>query len=172
MCATPNTSSPSFTCNYDIQVCRYSGMGELLYLRTERHDGLFLFSLSLTSWRHFFLSKLGQLFEKKTLPMTQAGVEGLAVGLKKGHHVTKIDRKPKQSRHKGKGSKKTKVVRELVREVTGFAPYERRVLEMLRISKDKRALKFLKKRVGTHIRAKRKREEMQSVIIAQRKHHK
>lgn len=144
--------------------------------------------------------------------MTQAGVEGLAVGLKKGHHVTKIDRKPKQSRHKGKGSKKTKVrrffakknrlpcielkiekdttiwfylitienafniscyrarkslanyiarriiryfqlVREMVREVTGFAPYERRVLEMLRISKDKRALKFLKRRVGTHIRS-------------------
>lgn len=64
------------------------------------------------------------------------------------------------------------VVRELVREITGFAPYERRVLELLRISKDKRALKFLKKRVGTHLRAKKKREDLQNVIVAQRKHHK
>ncbi|KAK6743006.1 hypothetical protein RB195_010338 [Necator americanus] len=69
-------------------------------------------------------------------------------------------------------SKKSKVVRELVREITGFAPYERRVLELLRISKDKRALKFLKKRVGTHLRAKKKREDLQGVIVAQRKHHK
>lgn len=64
------------------------------------------------------------------------------------------------------------IVRELVREVTGFAAYEKRVLEMLRISKDKRALKFLKRRIGTHLRAKKKREELQAVIIAQRKHHK
>ncbi|RCN47757.1 ribosomal protein L36e [Ancylostoma caninum] len=104
--------------------------------------------------------------------MSQPGIEGLAVGLNKGHKVTKIDRKPRQNRHIGACSKKSKVVRELVREITGFAPYERRVLELLRISKDKRALKFLKKRVGTHLRAKKKREDLQGVIVAQRKHHK
>ncbi|CAD6199447.1 unnamed protein product [Caenorhabditis auriculariae] len=98
--------------------------------------------------------------------------EGLTVGLHKGFHATQIERKPRQNRRKGVASKKTKVVRELVREIAGFAPYERRVLEMLRISKDKRALKFLKKRIGTHLRAKKKREELQNVIVAQRKHHK
>jgi len=35
-----------------------------------------------------------------------------------------------------------------VREITGFAPYERRIQELLRISKDKRALKFCKKRAS------------------------
>jgi large subunit ribosomal protein L36e len=44
-------------------------------------------------------------------------------------------------------TKKTRFVRDLVREITGFAPYERRIQELLRISKDKRALKFCKKRV-------------------------
>ena len=34
---------------------------------------------------------------------------------------------------------------------------------------DKRCLRFLKKRLGAHIRAKRKREEMQGVIQQQRK---
>ena len=44
-------------------------------------------------------------------------------------------------------TKHARFVRELVREITGFAPYERRVQELLKISKDKRALKFCKKRV-------------------------
>lgn len=101
-----------------------------------------------------------------------AAVEGLAFGLDKGHKVTKNPRKQRQSRHKGRLSKKTRVVRELVREVTGFAPYERRVMELLRISKDKKALKFLKKRVGQHTRAKRKRDEIQTVLTNMRKHHK
>lgn len=42
-------------------------------------------------------------------------------------------------------------------------------MELLRVSKDKRALKFLKKRLGTHLRGKRKRDEMSSVIVQQRK---
>ncbi len=40
-----------------------------------------------------------------------------------------------------------KFVRDIVREVTGFCPYERRTLELLRVGRDKKALKFLKKRV-------------------------
>lgn len=60
-------------------------------------------------------------------------VEGVAAGLQKGHHVTKIQRKPRPASHKGRITKKTKMVREIVREVTGFAPYERRCMELLRI---------------------------------------
>jgi large subunit ribosomal protein L36e len=35
----------------------------------------------------------------------------------------------------------------LIREVVGFAPYERRVMELLKNSKDKRARKLAKRRV-------------------------
>jgi large subunit ribosomal protein L36e len=66
-------------------------------------------------------------------------------------------------------TKHVKFVRDLVREIVGFAPYEKRCMEMLRISRDKRALKFCKQRLGTHIRSKRKREELSAVLIAQRK---
>lgn len=45
-----------------------------------------------------------------------------------------------------------KFVRDLVREVCGQAPYEKRMLELLKVQRDKRALKFAKKRVS---RAKR-----------------
>ena len=44
-----------------------------------------------------------------------------------------------------------------------------RLPELMKISKDKRALKFCRKRLAAHIRGKRKREEMQAVIRAQRK---
>ena len=40
-----------------------------------------------------------------------------------------------------------KVVRELIKDVCGQAPYEKRMIELLRIQKDKRALKFAKRRV-------------------------
>uniref|UniRef100_A0A2K5HQN9 60S ribosomal protein L36 n=1 Tax=Colobus angolensis palliatus TaxID=336983 RepID=A0A2K5HQN9_COLAP len=83
----------------------------------------------------------------------------MAVGLNKGHKVTKNVSKPRHSRRRG----------DMIREVCGFAPYERRAMELLKVSKDKRALKFIKKRVGTHIRAKRKREELSNVLAAMRK---
>jgi large subunit ribosomal protein L36e len=37
------------------------------------------------------------------------------------------------------------------------------------VSKDKRALKFNKKKVGMHIRAKRKQEQLSNVLAAMRK---
>lgn len=45
-------------------------------------------------------------------------------------------------------TKHTKFIRDIVKEVAGHAPYEKRAMELLKISKDKRALKFLKRRVS------------------------
>ena len=58
------------------------------------------------------------------------------------------------------------MVKDVMREVCGFSPYEKRILELLRIGKDKRALKFAKKRLGTHLRAKRKRDEVSKIIFS------
>ncbi|XP_021460429.1 60S ribosomal protein L36 [Oncorhynchus mykiss] len=93
----------------------------------------------------------------------------MAVGLSKGHPVTKNVTAPKHGRRRGRLTKHSKFVRDMIREVCGFAPYERRAMELLKVSKDKRALKFIKKRIGTHIRAKRKREELSNVLAAMRK---
>ncbi|KAK2552889.1 60S ribosomal protein L36 [Acropora cervicornis] len=91
----------------------------------------------------------------------------IAVGLRKGHKTTKIVPK---SKRKGKPNRRVKFIRDLIREVAGFAPYEKRCLEYLKLGRDKRALKFVKKRLGTHSRGKRKREEMQGVLAQMRKH--
>ena len=72
---------------------------------------------------------------------------GQAVGLEKGHAVTKRELKAKPGARKGRLGKRVKVVRELIREVAGFAPYEKRLMELLKVGKDKRALKLAKKKV-------------------------
>ncbi|KAI9821592.1 MAG: 60S ribosomal protein L36 [Thelocarpon impressellum] len=94
---------------------------------------------------------------------------GIAVGLNRGHKTTARVSKPRISRTKGHLSKRTSFVREIVKEVSGLAPYERRVIELLRNSKDKRARKLAKKRLGTFGRAKRKVDELQGVIAESRR---
>merc|ERR1719354_1238941 len=93
----------------------------------------------------------------------------ICVGLNKGHKVTKNTPKTKVSRTKGVLSKRVKFVRDVVQEVCGFAPYEKRALELLKINKDKRALKFVKKRLGTHTRGKRKRDDLARIQKAMRR---
>jgi hypothetical protein len=45
-------------------------------------------------------------------------------------------------------SEKKTFVKSVIREVAGFSPYEKRVMELLRNSKDKKAKKLTKKRVS------------------------
>eukprot|EP01139_Manchomonas_bermudensis_P000569 Amastigsp_a621_10399.p2 type:complete len:108 gc:universal Amastigsp_a621_10399:340-17(-) len=91
---------------------------------------------------------------------------GLRVGLKKGYPTQKLAKPMKISNRKGTLNKRTKFVREVVREVVGFAPYERRLIELLRVGHDKRALKYAKSRLGTHVRGLRKRDEMSAALRA------
>ncbi|XP_036093798.1 60S ribosomal protein L36-like [Rousettus aegyptiacus] len=92
----------------------------------------------------------------------------VAMGLNKGHKVTENVSKPRHS-HRGHLTEHMKSVRDVIREVCGFTHYEQHAVGLLKVSKDKWALKFIKKRVGTHIRAKRKREEPGNVLAVMRK---
>ncbi|XP_059882427.1 large ribosomal subunit protein eL36-like [Delphinus delphis] len=93
----------------------------------------------------------------------------MAVGLNRSHKVAENVSKPRRSRCHGPLTKRTEFVRDMIQEVCGFASYERRAMELLKVSKDKRAFKFIKKRVGGHICAKRKRKELSNVLAAMRK---
>ena len=109
--------------------------------------------------------------------MVKGEPKNLAIGINKGFVVTKIKKLPKETRpsyRKGKLGKRVAFIREVVQEVTGFAPYEKRIIELLKTgqAKDqKKALKTAKKRLGTLIRAKRKRDELENVVRLQRKKH-
>ncbi|KAI0796714.1 ribosomal protein L36e, partial [Abortiporus biennis] len=95
----------------------------------------------------------------------------LRQGLNKGHPTTAIPKTVRPSQRKGIQSARTQFVRSVVREVAGFSPYERRVMELLRNSKDKKARKLTKKRLGTLLRSKRKLEELSNIIAESRRAH-
>lgn len=75
---------------------------------------------------------------------------GISKGLNKGHITQKRTLAPKPVSKKGVQTKRTKFVKNLIREVVGFAPYEKRILELLKNSKDKRAKRLAKKKVCFH----------------------
>mmetsp|Transcript_21263 Transcript_21263/g.15269 ORF Transcript_21263/g.15269 Transcript_21263/m.15269 type:complete len:103 (+) Transcript_21263:44-352(+) len=90
-------------------------------------------------------------------------MSGIAVGLNKGHVVEKRQLAARPSQRKGRLSKRTKMVRELVGEVLGMSPYEKRLLDMLKtggVGAEKRMYKFAKRRLGSHKRALKKREQI------------
>ncbi|GAM21806.1 hypothetical protein SAMD00019534_049810 [Acytostelium subglobosum LB1] len=83
---------------------------------------------------------------------------GIAKGFNKGHITT--PRRPASSFKKGLVTKRVAAVRDIIREVAGFAPYERRIQELLKSGLDKRALKVAKKKLGSIQAGKKKRDEM------------
>lgn len=60
---------------------------------------------------------------------------GLVWGIDRGHKTTRRVPAARASRRKGKLSQRSAVVNSVVREVAGFAPYERRAMELIRNSK-------------------------------------
>eukprot|EP00954_Amorphochlora_amoebiformis_P013650 1071628-Amorphochlora_amoeboformis.AAC.2 len=111
-------------------------------------------------------------------------MSGIAVGANKGFIVTKRPLyKSSRKWFEAKGAKeakkqpgmRVKVVRSVVRQTVGFAPYERRIMEILKGgggNPQKRAWRFAKNRcrdnhqLGTHSRAKKKVVEMERVVSA------
>merc|ERR1712072_1664777 len=78
-----------------------------------------------------------------------------------GPHSTTIRKRPqKPSYTKGTRGKRSLLAKQVAREVCGFAPYEKRAIELLRNGLDKRALRVCKKKLGTHKRAKAKVDEL------------
>lgn len=65
----------------------------------------------------------------------------IARGLEKGRKVTKRDIKARPSTRKGHASKRSTFVRGVIRDVAGFAPYERRVMVCIKkLSRDPKIL--------------------------------
>ena len=67
--------------------------------------------------------------------------------------------------------KRMKFVREIVHEVAGLSPYERRAVDLLKLDKRRNARKFLKKRLGTHQRAMKKLIYLEQAIQAEAMQH-
>ena len=100
---------------------------------------------------------------------------GLFVGLNHGFVITKPAKnatKAKIATRKGKLGKRVAAVRQVIREVVGFTPLERKMMEMIRTgvpAKEKRANKLAKARLGSYKRSLVKRAMIDNILAAQRK---
>ena len=97
--------------------------------------------------------------------MVRAERTGIFVGLNKGFVVTKPKSHPnafkaQKSGRRGRIHPRVAGVREVIKEVVGLSPYERKMVEMIKTgipAKEKRALKMAKARLGGHHRAQHKK---------------
>ena len=95
---------------------------------------------------------------------------GIFVGYNKGFIVTKPEvnlRKIRPQTRKGKLGKRVKLVREVIREVAGYTPLEKKMRELIKAgvaAKEKKAVKLARRRLGTHRRATKKRDELVNLI--------
>lgn len=71
---------------------------------------------------------------------------------------------------KRSSGKRAKFVREIVHELAGWAPYERRAMDLIKLEKRRTARSFLKKRLGTHQRAMHKLIYLENVIQEEAMH--
>ena len=102
---------------------------------------------------------------------------GYFIGLNHGHVVSVPKENPNHRRdntsnRKGRTTKRNQAIRSLVQEIAGFSPYERKIIEMLRTGdaiKEKKAMKMARRKLGRQFRARRKIDNMQAVLKAQRK---
>lgn len=76
----------------------------------------------------------------------------MAVSFNRGNKKKKNFSKPRPSRHSGCLSKPIKFIGDTILEVLISEPHK--------VSKGKRVLTFIQKRMGTHIRTKRKQKEI------------
>ena len=108
--------------------------------------------------------------------MVKSHPQVIAIGQHKGHPTTAFKVPEKQakrirpSQRKGALGKRVKLIRQVISEVGGVSTYEKRVIEFLKagsVKDTKRALKLSKKALGTHRRAKLKRESLMNLLRAQ-----
>ena len=99
----------------------------------------------------------------------KAARNGIFVGTGRGHIVTKFEAKrarPGLLCRKKKINAKTKLMREVIGEVAGLSPYEKRLLEVLKTggtNAEKKLYKMAKQRLGSHKRAQKKRDYIKKV---------
>ena len=100
---------------------------------------------------------------------------GIFVGLNKGHIVTKPKAHPNAfkknlSMRKGRLHPRVQAIRDVMVEVTGLSPFQRKMMEMLKTGdsvKEKKAVRIARKRTGSHQRAQKIRDKLALLIQAQ-----
>ena len=94
--------------------------------------------------------------------------EGVIRGLNKGRKLKKLE-KTSLKKSEARLSKAKQAIKAVIHDVVGFLPFERRAQELLKIGREKKALKYCKKRLGSHHLGKKKRDQLAESLRQKKK---
>merc|ERR1719453_1489189 len=100
---------------------------------------------------------------------------GYFVGRNKGRLQklpAKQEWKARPGLRKGRTSKRAVFVRNIIRDVAGYSPLEKRLMELIKTqvaAKEKKSVKIMRKVIGTHKRALLKKAVLDTAIERQKK---
>lgn len=72
-------------------------------------------------------------------------------------------KKKKQGKNKNKEVSLRQQIKTFLQEINGFSPYEKNIISLLKLGKEKKAMKYGKKYLGSIKRAKNKIENLNNL---------
>lgn len=91
---------------------------------------------------------------------------GLIAGFNAGHKVTPRAKPVSRKTRLGLPHKRLRAVKAIIHEVAGFSTLDKRVVELLRVGKEKRAIKVCKKRLGSFNAGKKRKQKVEDLLRA------
>ena len=100
----------------------------------------------------------------RSVTKAKAPATGIIGGPNKGFKTTPRAKQVSKKVRLAVQHPKLRAVKNVIDDLVGFTPFEKRIQELLRVSKEKRALKLAKKRLGNLVAAKKKRTKMEDAL--------
>jgi len=92
---------------------------------------------------------------------------GIITGINAGFKTTPRARPVSRNTRLALPHKRQRAVKAIIGEVAGFNKLDKRVVELLRVGKEKRAIKVCKKRLGNFSQAKKRKGKVEDIMRAQ-----
>jgi len=109
---------------------------------------------------------------KRQTTKPRAAASGLIGGINSGFKTTPLAKPLSRHVSNSKEHKRLRAVKAIIADLVGFTPLDKRVVELLRVGKEKRAVKFCKKRLGSITAAKKRKSKVEDALRAATAHKK
>ncbi len=101
---------------------------------------------------------------KRQTIKAKAAKTGIIGGFNSGFKTTPRARPVSRKTRLALPHKRLRAVKSIIQEVAGFTALDKRVSELLRVGKEKRAVKVCKKRLGSISAAKKRKTKVEDII--------
>jgi len=102
----------------------------------------------------------------RATPKVRAAKTGIIGGFNSGFKTTPRARPISRKTRLALPHKRLRAVKNIIQEVAGLTALDKRVAELLRVGKEKRAVKVCKRRLGNFSQAKKRKTKVEDLLRA------